>query len=74
MTVRATKHSQFDNVLPPTLFPAVWTPLLYIQKCAILIFFKFSDAHKNGAFEALNCRMVLKLTGHAQKDVSIGYE
>ena len=58
----------------PSPFRAVWTPLLYIQKCAILIFRKFSDAHKNGAFEALNCRMVLKLTGHVQKDVSIGCE
>ena len=38
-------------------------------KSGILIFRKFGDGHKNGAFEALKCRMVLKLTGHVQKDI-----
>ena len=38
-------------------------------KPGILIFRKFGDGHKNGAFEALKCRMVLKLTGHVQKDI-----
>ena len=38
-------------------------------KSGILIFPKFGDGHKNGAFEALKCRMVLKLTGHVQKDI-----
>ena len=45
------------------------TPTQSTFKSGILIFRKFGDGHKNGAFEALKCRVVLKLTGRVQKDI-----
>ena len=48
--------------------------MIIIQKYEILTFSKFGDVRKNGAFEALKRRMVLKLAGHVQEDISIDCE
>ena len=55
MTIRPTKHFLFDKVSTPTLFPAVWTPFLYIprrryQKSSVCANF---ECQKN-LFETLN--------------------
>ena len=45
-----------------------------MQKYEIWIFSKFVGAQKNGAFETLKGRMVLKSTAHVQEDISIDCE
>ena len=70
MTVRPTKHFLLYKLLTPPFPRSLDAASLH----GILIYRKFGDAHKNGAFVALKCRMVLTLTGHVQKDISIDCE
>ena len=43
------------------------------QKYGICIFQKFIGAHKNGAFGASKCPMMLKITGQLKQDICNGY-